>query len=42
MNDPESGQWIKLPGEMYEEMIGSNGWRSRPDTRYEYVQGVRR
>lgn len=21
MNDPESGQWIKLPGEMYEELV---------------------
>ena len=25
MKDPESGQWIKLPGEMYEEMSGQDG-----------------
>ena len=39
MNDPESGQWIKLPDEMYEEMIGQCRW-SGPNTRYEYVQRV--
>ena len=21
MNDPESGQWIKMPADMYEEMM---------------------
>jgi hypothetical protein len=25
MNDPESGQWMKLPGEMYEELLGEVG-----------------
>ena len=25
MNDPESGQWLKLPGDMYEELVAGMG-----------------
>lgn len=30
MNDPESGQWIKLPNDMYEDMIGEMGGGADP------------
>lgn len=30
MNDPESGEWIKLPNDMYETMIGQMGGGANP------------
>lgn len=30
MNDPESGEWLKLPNEMYEVMIGQMGGGANP------------